>query len=354
MTKAKIAIIGYGGMGGYHADRIKHTKTLEVAGVWDIDESRNTAARGKGLRVFKNTYDIVQSGIDGVIIATPNDSHLSYAEKFLKAKIGVMVEKPAAMNSKELAKMLTIAETTGTPFTVNQNRRYDSDYLTAKEIIRQNFLGGVYRIESSVVGGNGIPDGWRANKVQGGGMMLDWGVHLIDQLLLITDSFVKRIFCKYYYVTDHEVEDGFWLELEFDNGFSTRIAVETNTFIPVDRWRIYGYSGTAHIETWDLKGKIVRPNVSGGTEPEGMRAGNGFTRTMAYKTASEVTTEELPKLPAASDGILLGDSLYDNFSNMLLIGESPIIKPAELMRVMKIMEAAEKSARKDVVIKGVF
>ena len=354
MNKAKIAIIGYGGMGEYHSSRIKNTDTLELAGVWDINESRNTYARSKGLRVFKNADDILNADIDGVIIATPNDSHLDYVEKFLNAKVGVMVEKPAAMDSKELAKMIKAADTTDTPFTVNQNRRYDADYLTAKEIIKQNLLGGVYRIESCVVGGNGIPEGWRKCKKQGGGMMLDWGVHLIDQMLLITESCVKRIFCKYCYVTDNEVEDGFWLELEFDNGLSARIVVETNTFVPVDRWRICGYNGTAQISTWDLKGKIVRPKTGDSTEHEGMRAGNGFTRTMAYKPASEIITEDLPKVRTNSDEIFKGDSLYDNFSKMLLSGETSIVKPVELMRVMKVMESAEKSARIGKAIEGTF
>ena len=343
-SKTKVAIIGYGAMGGYHADRIKSIASLEVAGIFDIDADRNAAAAKAGLRVFGSANEVAGNA-DGVILSVPNDLHKPYTESFVKAGLGVMVEKPAALNSAEFASMVNTADKYKAPFTVFQNRRHDTDYLTVREIIRQNILGGVYRVESRVVGGNGIPGGWRKVKAQGGGMMSDWGVHLIDQLLLLTDSPVVSIICKYYYVTGFKVEDGFWLELEFANGLTARVVVETNTFVPAPRWRVYGYNGTAQIKSWGLDGEIVIPK-SDGTEPAGMSAGNGFTRTMAYKQPNEVVSKPLPAVTVDND------APYNNFAAMIKKGAAPIVKNGEVMRVLKVMEAAELSAKKGEAVRG--
>lgn len=87
------------------------------------------------------------------------------------------------MNSGELEEMIAASVKAGKIFTVHQNRRWDDDYLCAEKIIEENMLGRVYNIESRVQGDRGVPGDWRNRKAQGGGMVLDWGVHLLDGYL---------------------------------------------------------------------------------------------------------------------------------------------------------------------------
>ena len=70
-------------------------------------------------------------------------------------------------------------------FTVHQNRRWDNDYRMVKKFIETNELGRIFAIDSKVYGSRGIPGDWRREKQHGGGMVLDWGVHLLDQVLML-------------------------------------------------------------------------------------------------------------------------------------------------------------------------
>ena len=115
--------------------------------------------------------------------------------------------------------MIDCAKRTGSVFTVHQNRRHDPDYLHVREAIETGLLGDVFQIESRVTGARGIPEGWRLYAVAGGGMMLDWGVHLIDQMTnMFPGHKVTSIYCNMYHVVYKECDDGFKLTMKFDNG----------------------------------------------------------------------------------------------------------------------------------------
>ena len=99
------------------------------------------------------------------------------------------------MSVAALDEMIAAANNSGKLFTVHQNRRFDVDYLAIKGIVKSEEIGDVIRIESRIHGSRGIPSDWRCTKAQGGGMILDWGVHLIDQLLQIFKEKIVSINC---------------------------------------------------------------------------------------------------------------------------------------------------------------
>ena len=70
-------------------------------------------------------------------------------------------------------------------------------------------LGHVFRIESRVHGSRGIPGDWRKEKVHGGGMVLDWGVHLLDQICLLYTSLQQM---RYDFIIEMNIEDGSYLD----------------------------------------------------------------------------------------------------------------------------------------------
>ena len=71
----------------------------------------------------------------------------------------------------------------GITFTVHQQRRFDKDFRIAKEVFDTGTLGRMYTLKSMLYGFNGNMHDWHLYKDQGGGMLYDWGVHLIDQML---------------------------------------------------------------------------------------------------------------------------------------------------------------------------
>ena len=80
---------------------------------------------------------------------------------------------------------------------VHQNRRWDVDFLAMKQIHDSGELGKVLNIESRIHGSRGIPSDWRGIREHGGGMLFDWGIHLIDQLLQIFTGKIERIYCTF-------------------------------------------------------------------------------------------------------------------------------------------------------------
>ncbi|MCI8553392.1 MAG: Gfo/Idh/MocA family oxidoreductase, partial [Clostridiales bacterium] len=181
MKQYKAAIVGYGGMGRWHTDGICKTDRVVFKGTYDINPDRMKAAEADGLTVSYSSYEalLADSEIDIVVIATPNNFHMPLAIQAMEAGKAVLCEKPVAMSSEETQKMIDCARRTGSVFTIHQNRRHDPDYLHVRDSIEQGLLGDVFEIESRVTGARGIPEGWRLYAVAGGGMMLDWGVHLI-------------------------------------------------------------------------------------------------------------------------------------------------------------------------------
>ena len=111
------------------------------------------------------------------------------------------------------------------------------------------------------MGSRGIPGDWRAEKRYGGGMMLDWGVHIIDQILIMYKTPVKQVYAKMHHVRYDEVDDGFNLILTFNDNLNVKLDVYTCSFISLPRWFVYGDKGTMIIEDWKLNGRIVRPHT---------------------------------------------------------------------------------------------
>ncbi len=348
----KIAIIGYGGMGNYHAMHLKAYEQsapedpLSLAGIYDIDPCRMDYARENGIRVYASAEEIWQdSSVGAVLIATPNDLHAPYAFAAAAAGKHIISEKPIAMSSAEAQEMYARAEAAGLIFEVHQNRRWDDDFLTVKNILARGDIGHVYRIESRVLGANGIPGAWRKEKARGGGMMLDWGVHLIDQMLQMIDAPIESLFCDYSYIYGEEVEDGFDLLVRFRGGIEYRITVLTDCFRPLPRWQVYGTEGTATVEDWEMRGGITRVLEREDKHLVGIRAGNGFTRTMAQRSSESVENLPLPIVHAEPF------AFYKNFAAAASGKQRPVIRKEEVLRVYRLMEEAARSAASGEVIR---
>lgn len=186
-------------------------------------------------------------------------------------------------------------------------------------------------------GGNGVPGDWRKFKEKGGGMMLDWGVHLIDQAVVMFGGAPDSIYCSYSFAQGFDVDDGFKIILEYPNTVM-EIVVDTDCYIKTPRWIVYGENGTAIIEDWDLTGKVVKPIFSPERKIAGIKAGNGFTKTMAYRTADSLNIEDLNRIHPAPH------AFYKEFYDAVVGGVPMSIKHEQVMTVLKIMEAAEQSA----------
>ncbi len=359
-----IVIVGIGGMGSGHAFAISsgsgnavatfrddrsggflHTTDtdlrtkMNLKGVYDIRESRMQWAKEHGFATYESFEAVLADpDVDIVLLATPNDTHKALSIAALRAGKHVFCEKPAMMTSKDLEDVLAVAEETGSIFYPRQNRRWDEDYLIVKKIYDEKLLGNVFRIESRVHGSRGIPGDWRRKKECGGGMMLDWGVHLIDRVLDMVPEKVTSLYCQATHVTNKEVDDGFTLSMTFESGLQALIEVGTNNFIDMPLWYVTAEDGTALIQNWELEGKMMHRIPGDETDAQPILAGSGLTKTMAPRRRD--TVEELPLPKVEFDA----NALYVNLVDTVEGTAERIIKPEQTLRVLRLMEAALQSA----------
>lgn len=345
--KHAIVIVGYGGMGSYHAKLIKDNAYLEVTGTFDILKDRREVSQQDGYPAYES-YDQVlnDAAVDVVLIATPNDVHKELALQAFNAGKHVICEKPVTLSVSDFKEMVSAADAAGRVLMVHQNRRWDEDFLTIKQMYNEKTIGDLFRIESRVHGANGIPGDWRHLEAHGGGMLLDWGVHLLDQVLFMVDSRITSLSSRLSFILGDEVDDGFESVIEFENGVSVLIEVGTTNFITLPRWYVKGTEGTGIIEDWSLNGRVVTRNQDAvKVEPKPIQAGVGLTKTMAPPSEEATITGALPEPYRQSS------SFFDNFAAVIQGEAEPIVKNEEVLRVLNLIEAVFESARTGETLK---
>jgi len=316
-----------------------------LIGVYDIDPKRLEIARKNGILTFSSREELLADERIGLVtIATPNDVHKEIAIDSMAAGKNVICEKPVTLSSEDLEEMIAAAEKYGVLFTVHQNRRWDGDYLTVKKIYEDNTLGRIYDIESRVQGSRGIPGDWRGIKKYGGGMVLDWGVHLLDQALtLMDDKKLISVFATTTNITNDEVDDGFRATLNFGD-VNYYVEVTTNDFVELPRWFVLGENGSAVVENWQLDGKIVMVQDWESYDVTPVQAGAGLTKTMAPRT--DETIKEYPLPNVVTDW----GAFYRNVVDCINGKESIIVTHRQIRRCMKLIEAIFKSAQTNSVV----
>ena len=341
-----LGMIGFGGMARYHFDHIQPDSypRVHVKGIFDLAPSAQQAGHDRGAYVYSSKEELLQDPeIDLVLVATTNEAHKALSIEALRAGKNVICEKPATLSSAELAEIISVAEETGKVFTIDHNRRTNLDFVLAKRIIESGKIGEPYIIESRVEGSRGMPTGWRTLKNLGGGMMLDWGVHLIDQLLYLIPSAVTQVYCKMFSLQYPEVDDNFHLTLTFENGLVAIIEVGTNNFVTHPRWYVYGKNGSFKIDDWDCGGLLTYCiNKEDVWDEEICYTRAGPTKTMAPRNENSTKSEILQAPEDAIDSITV---VYDQFLDAVEGKAQLTITPQQAMRVMKTMEAAFASAK---------
>lgn len=347
----KAAIIGYGGMAGHHEKvmRVDYDR-LKLKGIFDLNEHRCDVAKEQGYYVYSSKEELLSDPeIDVVIIATTNDAHKELSIEALNAGKNVICEKPVTLSSDELLEIMEVAKNSKGIFTIDQNRRTNKDFVLMKRKVEEGIIGKPYVIESRVEGSRGMPKGWRTLKKLGGGMMLDWGVHLIDQIMYMVDEKVVDVYCKMFKIQYPEVDDNFRMTMTFESGLVAHVEVSTNNYITHPRWYVLGTDGTLQIDDWNCDGKIVRCiNKEDEWQEEIFYTKAGPTKTMAPR--SEKSTETI----TISEPLDVVDNLTVVYNQLLdaVEGKADLtIKPEQALRVLKVMEAAFESYEKNITVK---
>ncbi len=191
MKKVRTAIAGYGKGGRiYNAPIISSVDGFVITTILTSSEENIKAAIKEypKAKIVSDYGKILKDPeIDLVIITAPNHFHKPLAEKALHAGKHVVVEKPFTPTVKEAEELIEVAQKNNLVLSVNHNRRWDSDILTIKKLLKENRLGKVVEYEAHFDRfRTEIKDNWKEeSNVPGSGILYDLGSHLIDQALML-------------------------------------------------------------------------------------------------------------------------------------------------------------------------
>ena len=347
----KMGIFGFGGIAKFHCKLI-NTKIpqITVKGAYDINPEKNGDIEEYGLHIYPDAESLLADPeIDLILIATPNNFHKDYAIRSMRAGKHVLCEKPCMLSLEDLDEVLAVAKETGKLFTVHQNRRWDRDYLLIKRVLEEGTIGKPFFIESRVNGARGVPGDWRCAKEAGGGMMYDWGVHLIDQILQLFECPITELYCQMFNLKYAEVDDNFKLFLKFENETCVTIEIGTFHFISSPRWLVHCDGGSMRVADWGSGVDIVRElDTEMDWKESVIYTAAGPTRTMAARPADSTEESHID-----IDEHKSNFKLYEMLVEAMETGDytKAAVQPEEIRRSTKVMEAAFRSAQEGILIK---
>lgn len=183
----RVGLVGFGMAGRvFHAPLISSVEGLELAAVVERN-SDHAVKRYPGITTYRSVDELLADpSIKLVVVATPNATHHEIALQVLEAAKSVVVDKPAALNSTQIADLLGLAGAIGLHYIPFHNRRWDSDFQTIQHLLHEKSVGSLVHFESTF-------DRWRPeastrawkDEQDQGGLLFDLGTHLVDQALML-------------------------------------------------------------------------------------------------------------------------------------------------------------------------
>ncbi len=278
MKKINFVIVGTGMIAPAHADAINVVERACLYGVCGRNTQKVTEfAQKYGVKCY-DSYESVLADpdVDAVSICTPSGYHAKQAIQALRHGKNVIVEKPMALNTADCDRIIEVVKETGKTLAVICQLRFSEDVQRVKKLYEEGAFGTVslcdlymkYWREPSYYAENT----WRGTKaLDGGGALMNQGIHGIDLLLYITGG--AKLISARAKTAHHniEVEDTAVALLEYPNGAIGVIEGSTCAYPGFERsLEIHGSSGYAMlksgiIEKLILNGEDVTPK-NGGVE----------------------------------------------------------------------------------------
>jgi predicted dehydrogenase len=336
----RVGLVGFGMAGRvFHAPLISSVDGLELAAVVERN-SNNAAQRYPGITTYRSLDELLaDSSIKLVIIATPNATHYEFALQALEAAKNVVVDKPVAVSSAQIAELMELAGGIGIQFIPFHNRRWDSDFQTIQKVLHEKSLGQLVSFESSMDRWRPGPSTreWKDDSEQGG-VLLDLGTHLVDQALTLfglPESLGAEVLRER---EGDSANDSFTLRLHYLTGASVTLSANSLSSLARPRFHLRGTRG--NYWKWGVDpqeaalGKIARiESPDWGKEPA------DHWGTLNVDTDGSMVTQPVEPIP--------GDYrlFYAGVRDTLLVNAKPPVAAIDAWRTARVLELAQESSK---------
>ena len=346
----EVGVVGFG-LGGraFHAPIIHQVSGMRIAAI--VQRSGNVSQQFYPDAKIVRDLDqmLAMKEISLVAIATPNETHFSFAKRCLEAGRHVVVDKPFTNTLAEARELVALAKKQNRILTVYQDRRFDGDFRTVKKMLADDTLGRVLSFKTAfdrcrpVVNKNT----WKEKAALGSGVFYDLGPHLVDQSLqlfgppeqVLADIRIER--------EGSVIEDAFDLTFYYRNGLRTYMNASTLAPDPRPHYRIQGTKGVYVKQGLDPQEALLRADQPATGENWGVEPENEWG-TLTRWPSGELSKETLPTLR--------GDyrDYYAQVRDAILGKAKPPVSFDEALQLMYTLELCIESGRKCAPLPWVF
>ena len=330
MDPVRIGLVVYGFGGRYfHAPLIAAAAECLFLGVVTTSAERRAlvAADHPGAAAFDSLEALAAAGAEAVSISTPADTHSSLTDQAIALGLSVVCDKPFSMDPAAARRTVELATARGVTLSPYQNRRWDSDFLTVRALVDDGALGEVRRLESRFERYSS-----RGPGVAGGGTLLDFGAHLVDQALSLLGP-VESVHAESRR-RDTGLDDDVFVALRHTNGANSHLWGSFSQHAPGPRFRVTGTKASLVITTGDTQEDVL---VSGAnpatTSTWGTEAASELDRVFTASSSSPITL-----VPGA------WDTYYPAFARAVRGEGQPPVDPRDAIATAEVLEAARVSA----------
>ena|SRR5947207_4599509 len=342
----EVGLIGFGLAGrAFHAPVIRAVPGLHLAAI--LQRTGTEAAEEyPDVRIVRSLDELLSiSEIRLIVIATPNETHYSFARQCLEAGRDVVVDKPFTTTLEEAVSLVQFAKDANRLLTVYQNRRYDGDFQAVRQLLEVGTLGRIVRFETSYdrFRPQLKPGAWREAARPGSGILFDIAPHLIDHALVLfglpeavtADVRAER--------ENAAADDAFDITLHYSNGMRAVLRSSILAVAPRPRFVLFGTQASFVKQTFDpqeanLRRGFIPKDTAWGAEPE---------ENWGVLTVPSRDLFERRRIPPANCDYR---DYYSNVRDAILGRASLAVTPERALEVMRLLEFARASSKKRCTI----
>ncbi|MBL4598414.1 MAG: Gfo/Idh/MocA family oxidoreductase [Rhizobiaceae bacterium] len=335
----RVGIVGYGFAGKvFHAPLLKPAG-VELAAISSSDPTK-VHADFPDLKVHANIQELcADTNIDLVVLASPASFHAEQALEVLAAGKHVVVDKPFAASVDEVDAIIAAAKKAGRIVTCFQNRRWDSDFLTLRQLIESGELGEInsYRAHFEFSRPN-VGSVWQETATPAVGIHYDLGHHLIDQMLVLFglpdwiegDILTQR--------ENSQIKDVFHARMAKGN---TRIDLFAAYYVPdsTTRYAIHGTKASYMKSFMDCQEDQLIAGLTAADDTYGKEPQERWA-TVTTHDDDNPATRQVPSIPGSYH------QFYIELQKAITNG-TPVPVPVEETRnTLRVIEAMMESSQK--------
>jgi predicted dehydrogenase len=188
--RPRLGFLGVGWIGKHRLEALARSACAEVHAICDVtDAAAHAAARvAPGARVVRSFDELLETGVDGMVIATPSALHAAQARAALARGMAVFCQKPLGRDGREVRAVVEAARRADRLLGVDLSYRFTAAGRALRAMVQGGDLGRVHAVNLVFHNAYGPDKAWfRDRALAGGGCVIDLGIHLMDLALWCLD-----------------------------------------------------------------------------------------------------------------------------------------------------------------------